>query len=125
LVKKIVLITTGQPSGNPRIVKEADAFAAAGYDVTVLYCFFIQWSLEKDRILLQNVPWKYAIVGGSPIRKKGLYFFTRLRFKIARILAPHLGASFSIFERTQARAYDELLREAKKIKGQIPSFCVL
>ena len=115
--KKIVLITTGQPSGNPRIVKEADAFFAAGYDVTVLYCFFINWAEEKDKQLLSNVSWKYIMVGGSPFEKKGLYFFTRLRFKIAGLLSPFMGAMFSLFERAQARAYDELLREAKKIKA--------
>ena len=53
-MKKIVLITTGQPSTNPRIVKEADALHAAGYDVTVLYSFFISWAFEKDKILLQK-----------------------------------------------------------------------
>ena len=33
------------------------------------------------------------------------------------MLSPYIGASFCLFERTQARAYDELLREAKKIKA--------
>ena len=68
-----MLITTGQPSTNPRIVKEADALHAAGYDVTVLYCFFINWAYEKDKLLLSKVPWKYKMLGGSPLKKNGFY----------------------------------------------------
>ncbi len=116
-MKKIVLITTGQPSGNPRIVKEADALQSAGYEVTVLYCFFIRWSSEKDKVLLQKVSWKYKLAGGSPEQNKWVYWLTRLRCKLAGILIQYLGHYYLLAERTQARAYDELLREAKKIKA--------
>jgi glycosyltransferase involved in cell wall biosynthesis len=116
-LKKIVLITTGQPAVNPRIVKEATALHTAGFDVTVLYCFFIDWAADKDKQLLQQVPWKYQRVGGSPASESGLYFFTRLRNKTAALLNRYLGNGFLLAERTQARAYDELLKTAKKIKA--------
>ena len=114
---KIVLITTGQPSCNPRIVKEADCLSNAGFDVTVLYCFFIQWAQEKDEVFLKNVLWKYKMVGGSNGQNKLLYFSTRIRFKICRILNRYVGNRFLLAERAQARAYDELLQEAKKNKA--------
>ena len=57
------------------------------------------------------------MAGGSPEKQKGLYLFTRLRCKIARIVSEYFGPHFSLFERTQARAYDEMLREAKKIRA--------
>ena len=116
-MKKIVLITTGQPSTNPRIVKEADALHAAGYEVTLLYSFFIQWATDKDRVLLQKVPWKYQLAGGSPDNKKNLYFFTRIRNKISGVLNKYVGNNFLLSERAQARAYDELLSVAKQIKA--------
>jgi len=116
-VKKVVLITTGQPSTNPRIVKEADALHAAGYYVTVLYCFFINWAYEKDISLLKKVPWKYKMLGGSAFEKKSIYLLSRIRSKIAGILIRFLGHSFLLAERTQARAYDELLHAAKKMKA--------
>lgn len=116
-MKKIVLITTGQPSTNPRIVKEADALHAAGYEVTLLYSFFIHWATDKDRVLLQKVSWKYQLAGGSPDNKRNLYFFTRIRTKIAGVLNTYIGNNFLLPERTQARAYDELLRAAKQIKA--------
>ena len=72
-MKRVVLITTGQPSTNPRIVKEADALFAAGYEVTLLYSFFIHWASEKDEVLLQKASWKYLMAGGSPDQKKSIY----------------------------------------------------
>ena len=116
-MKTIVLLTTGQPSTNPRIVKEADALHDAGFDVTVLFCFFINWAADKDKELLQRISWKYKMVGGSPISKNGTYFFTRLRNKTATLLNCSLGNRLLLAERIQARAYDELLKAAKKIKA--------
>jgi len=49
-LKKIVLITTGQPSCNPRVVKEADALSAAGHEVTVIYNYYIGWADENDQL---------------------------------------------------------------------------
>jgi glycosyltransferase involved in cell wall biosynthesis len=114
---KIVLITTGQPSCNPRVVKEADALNAAGFDVTLLYCFFIEWASEKDEVLLKQVAWKYKMVGGSPYKNQILYFYTRLRFKLAIILNRYFKLKFIVAERAQARTYDELLKAAKKVKA--------
>ena len=117
MTKKIVLITTGQPSVNPRLVKEADALHHAGFDVTVLYSFFISWADEKDTSLLKNVSWEYKLIGGSPTVNKYYYLFTRIRLKICIIINRWIGNHFLIAERSQARTYDELLNAAKKIKA--------
>lgn len=117
-MKKIVLITTGQPAINPRIVKEADSLSAAGYDVTVLYCHCIKWASDCEEKILSEVSWKYKLVGGSPSRRKLLYQLTRVRFKLARLLSSVSAASV-LAERAQARAFDELLRAAKQIKADL------
>ena len=52
---KIVLISPGQPSLNPRLVKEADTLAANGYDVTVLYSYWNDWGAKFDKTLLPTV----------------------------------------------------------------------
>lgn len=116
-IKKIVLITTGQPSTNPRIVKEADALQEAGFEVTVLYSYFIEWASKTDEELLKKVQWNYRLIGGSPIESKPLYDFTRIRFKLSRFLNKYFGNNLLLAERAQARAYDEIFREAKKIKA--------
>lgn len=116
-MKKVVLISTGQPSTNPRLVKEADALQNAGYEVTVLYSSFINWADSTDKELLSGVRWKHKLVGGSPSQQQNVYWFTRLRFKLTGILLKYFGMKFSLAERSQARAYDELLREGKGIKA--------
>ena len=116
-LKKIVLITTGQPSCNPRIVKEADALHAAGYEVTVLYNYFVGWAEENDTILLSDVGWEFYMAGGSPLQNIKRYRYTRLRNKLAAVIGKLFGNQFLLAERMQARAYDELLRAAKKIKA--------
>ncbi len=78
-MKKVVLLTTGQPSTNPRIVKEADALHAAGFSVTVLYCYFIDWAVSSDEKLLISVPWVHKLIGGSPHKNKHIYFFYKTK----------------------------------------------
>lgn len=116
-IKKVVLITPGQPSVNPRIVKEADALCEAGYSVTVLFCFWIQWAEAADRELLRHVKWEYKMVGGSPSKNRMLYYFTKIRFKIFKTFNKWTNNLFYSAERAQARCYDELLTAAKSIKA--------
>ncbi len=75
---KIVLATSGQPSTNPRLVKEADALANAGYEVVVLYQYWNSWATKTDKDLLKAKPWRAVRVGGSPYENKILYTFRRV-----------------------------------------------
>lgn len=117
-LKKIVLLTTGQPSTNPRLVKEADTLHEAGYDVFVLYCHVINWAIEKDKDLLSKVKWKYYLIGGAPNQSRLIYLFTKIRYRFCKILN-RFGNKFKIAERVQARAYDELLIKAKSLKADL------
>jgi glycosyltransferase involved in cell wall biosynthesis len=55
--KRIVLLTPGHLSTNPRLVKEADALAEAGHDVSVIAAEFITWARQADRSFASR-PWK-------------------------------------------------------------------
>ena len=57
------------------------------------------------------------MVGGSPFAHKLIYNFTRVKFKLSRLLHALLGEKFLLAERSQARVYDEMLSEAKKLKA--------
>lgn len=46
---RICLLTPGHLSTNPRIVKEADALAEAGYDVTVVAADYLEWARAADQ----------------------------------------------------------------------------
>lgn len=85
--KTICIITSGQPSTNPRAVKEADALCQMGYRVRVIASHWIDWAIPFDRLLLADRPWEYQLVGYQPKRDRFRYFFTRLRHKLARILS--------------------------------------
>jgi hypothetical protein len=46
---RICVLTPGHLSTNPRLVKEADALAGAGYEVQVIAADFVRWAREADR----------------------------------------------------------------------------
>lgn len=117
-MKKIVLITTGQPSTNPRLVKEADALYDAGYDVTVLYSFWDDWALKSDEVLLRDKKWKYQLIGGTPYSSKWLYRFTKIRNKLAKQFY-NIYALPKVLPYIYCRSYVELLRVAKQLHADL------
>jgi glycosyltransferase involved in cell wall biosynthesis len=115
---KIVLISTGQPSLNPRLVKEADALAASGYDVTVLYSYWNDWGAKFDKTLLPTKKWKAICIGGDPDRKPLLYFLSKLIHKVAREISKRTNGR-RLTDLAIARTVYFLARAAKKHKADI------
>ncbi len=89
---RVCLLSPGQPSTNPRLVKEADALAEAGYRVQALCGVWADWAEATDRELLRDRSWRCRYVGGRPGEERLLYHWTRLRYAAGRRLAP-LGPS--------------------------------
>ncbi|PZR09017.1 MAG: hypothetical protein DI539_22305, partial [Flavobacterium psychrophilum] len=115
-MKSIVLITPGQPSSNPRLVKEAISLSKAGYEVTVIYCFWVLWADQYDKTVIEENPSiNWVRVGGHPKEGKMLYWYTRLRHKFFRIIANKLKSSTFWQQRAIIRCYNEL-REAAASK---------
>lgn len=111
----IVLITTGQPASNPRLVKEAQALSAAGYRVTVLYSYWAAWAQRLDRDILEQAAWTGRQLGGDPGQARIRYAWTRLRRKVAAGFPRHPAALKRIF----CRAYDELVSAAVREKADL------
>ena len=80
------MVTQTQLSLNPRLVKEADTLAEAGYDVTVLYAYWNAWGAKFDKIFLAEKKWQAILIGGDPEQKPVLYFFSRLLHNFALIV---------------------------------------
>ena len=59
---RICLVTTSQPSANPRLVKEADALVAAGHDVHVVGAHWVDWATEADAALIAARGWSFSFV---------------------------------------------------------------
>lgn len=94
---KVVIVTSGQPSLNPRLVKEADALCESGYVVTVLYQYWNEWGTREDIELLKNKQWKAIRIGGSPKEQKITYWSRKILQKIFSFLIKN-GFSYGIVE---------------------------
>lgn len=79
--RRVAIVTTKQPGTNPRMRKNADALAAAGYDVNVLYAFNAAWADKADKTLFQNTIWTHYRIGGHPKNAPLRYFIKRVKRK--------------------------------------------
>ena len=85
--KSIVLISPGQPSTNPRLVKEARCLHDAGFKVTVFYSFWASWADQPDNELKKKYDGiKWIRVGGHPKEERLKYLYSRIVFKFFRLL---------------------------------------
>lgn len=83
--KAIVLISAGQPSTNPRLVKEAICLYSAGYNVTVFYSFWAIWADKPDIEIKKEYPGiNWVRIGGHPKEQRFKYLNSRFVFKIFR-----------------------------------------
>ncbi|MEO6490695.1 MAG: glycosyltransferase [Ferruginibacter sp.] len=119
--KKILIITTGQPTANPRVVKEYDALIHQGYRVKVLYTFSASWSYQMDLEKFENGKLKrqdFVLVGGNPFNQRFHYLVSRILFKVFIKLARFTNANF-IQEMSIARSTFYLWMAAKRYNAMI------
>lgn len=112
---KIVMVTTGQPSTNPRMLKEVETLLQAGYLVKVFYVFWTHWAFETDKVILQKYPGVFVEVGGNPVNRKITYFFSRILHKACRIMSGFP----SLYQYTFSRATLFLELAAKKEQADL------
>lgn len=117
-MKHIVLITSGQPTTNPRLVKEADALSAVGYRVTVLHCYWNSWATIADVEMMENKPWKRMCIGGDPRKRKVAYFTSKLCFWAAKKLSQR-SFKLPISQYALSRATLPLVRAAKRMPADL------
>ena len=117
--KRIVLLTPGQPTLNPRLVKEADVLADAGYSVTVIYSYWNAWATELDIDLLKNKKWKAVRVGGDPKSGKITYWLSRLVYKAVVFFYEMTGPGAGLGELAIGRSAALLGRAACREKADL------
>ena len=119
---RICLITTGQPSSNPRVVKEADALADAGHHVRVISAYWADWADAADRRWVGTRPWSCEYVGGHPRSQRPGYLRTRLRHGISKFAVRHLRSSIlidALAHRALSRTTPELISAACRKKADL------
>ncbi len=81
---RVCLVSTGQPSTNPRLVKEADALAANGFDVHVIGAHWADWADRADVALLADRSWSAQVIDWREASAPWLFWKTRARHFGAR-----------------------------------------
>ncbi len=115
---KIALVTSGQPSLNPRIVKEADALTVAGYEVIVIYAYWNDWGTTMDKELLPGKKWKALRAGGHPHEQPVTYFFSRLILRLSSMAVKKFKLMW-FAGLALSRAGYFLTKAAKKIQADL------
>jgi glycosyltransferase involved in cell wall biosynthesis len=117
-MRRICLVTTGQPSTNPRLVKEADALVAAGYEVHVVGAHWAAWADATDRTLLGTRQWSCNLVDWRRSTRPVRFWTTRARHAMARRLAPSLGGR-RIELAAIHRVGPELATQARRVDAEL------
>ena len=100
------------------MVKEADALAGAGYEVTVIYAYWNDWGTRFDKELIASKKWRAIRAGGGPEQKKLTYILSRLLYKTARMINQRSGNKY-LADLSVARAAWFLTMQAKKHKADL------
>ncbi|MEO6995331.1 MAG: glycosyltransferase, partial [Lacunisphaera sp.] len=81
LMSRILIISPGSPSRNPRPLKEADTLGRAGHDVTLLTLSESPECAVIDRDLVKNAPFRHEAVGATTGQLK--QFLQRAQQRVA------------------------------------------
>ena len=85
--KRICLVSPNHVSRNPRLVKEANALAKAGYEVHVIAGRFFPAMDKNDQTILRSAPWRYQLID---LRKSLPAFGLKIIRKGLRALGPNI-----------------------------------
>lgn len=110
--KRICLVTTGHPSTNPRLVKEADALSSAGYAVRVVACKFVTWADAADAEFADRAWWPVTWVRFGPFGSSAAWTKMRCRKKACEFLVAGVGFRPILVERALHYVVPELTRAA-------------
>jgi glycosyltransferase involved in cell wall biosynthesis len=114
-LRRICIVTPGYLSSTPRVVREADALSAAGYDVRVA---FTQGQLEShrafDTALAAGRPWRTSVYHWSDQHPGERWAFLRtgVRHRLAQAAPMSALPIAGVAERAEGRIYPELRRIA-------------
>jgi len=109
--KEICIIAMGELSTNPRSLKELFTLQAAGYDVSFIGSYCVDWALKYDAEIAARNRININIIDWSAGTHPFLFWKTRLRYFIARKIYQLFGFSF-LEKYVLHRIYPEVMRAA-------------
>lgn len=115
---QICLVTPGQPSTNPRLVKEADALAEAGYAVQVVACKYQEWADAADAAF-EDRDWSIQWLRYGPMAPRWRDLWQRVRRRAAEELTRGVGPQPGLTERAFHYAIPELTQLVKQVPADL------
>jgi hypothetical protein len=112
-------VTTGQPSTNPRAVKEADALVEAGFDVRLIGAHWATWADAADQRLLRVRPWTADVIDWQRHSAPFMFWKSRVRHRVARACMAVPGLSPMCLRFAVSRMTPELTRAATGVPADI------
>src|SRR5471032_1364888 len=82
MLRRVCIVGSGSLSSNPRLLKEADALQAAGYDVTAVACDYTDALRSADDEIAANVPWRVKRVSRPALGR----YTSKMAWQLARLL---------------------------------------
>jgi len=116
---RVCLLTTMQPSFNPRLLKEADALTADGFAVTVVYAYMTDWATRSDAALFASRSWKAVQTGGNPQDRRWFFLYTRLRYRAGREILGRVPRRWAPVNWALSRVTCELIGAARQIPADL------
>ncbi|MCH7562953.1 MAG: hypothetical protein IH968_03915 [Gemmatimonadetes bacterium] len=112
-MKTVCLTTPAHLSANPRLVKEADTLAEAGYRVEVYACQYLDWATEADETVLAKARWRAHLLRWSADSRPVLFWKSRIRQHLCRWLLDRRRPDglAEADEPLALRAYDRVIPE--------------
>ena len=115
---QICLVTPGQPSTNPRLVKEADALTGAGYAVQVVACKYQEWADDADAAF-DDRDWSVRWLRYGPMASRWRDLWQRGRRRAAEELIRVVGPQPGLTERAFHYALPELARVVRQVSADL------
>lgn len=113
--RRICLVTPGHIATNPRLAKEADALASAGFEVSVVAADYLGWARQADKEF-EGRPWKIAAkVQFGPLAPASTRTKLGLRHIFARQIVKSGVKWDSLIDAAWHPAVPELVSAASKI----------
>src|SRR5262249_32840219 len=88
---RVTVVTSGHLSTGPRMLKSADAFAAAGYDVRMVATSYESWAVDTDRDVRSRRGWPVDVIDYRRGTSGMTYVRTGARYRAARKAAALRG----------------------------------
>lgn len=112
---KICVVTAGHLSTCPRMLKAADAFAEAGYEVRMISTRHVGWATKTDEEVRRSRNWRWTVVDYDRNSARATYWLSGMRYKTARKLAQFINPTRLPLHLTASgygRVHGELLAAA-------------